>query len=170
MFQRALTGFVAGVMATVFIWSLLIPAMEQSSEMGRWSFLPAADGFRLGILFLLTTMLVLTFHNLPEGMAVGMVCAGWLSGAVESVLYGVYRVADYQLYGFLFVGYLSAAKNGTPYADSRHIWESGLPTWKLAEKACNSRTFPWLAICCCSAAVCGTGRNGNVVRTFYIRR
>lgn len=90
MFQRALTGFVAGVMATVFIWSLLIPAMEQSSEMGRWSFLPAADGFRLGILFLLTTMLVLTFHNLPEGMAVGMVCAGWLSGAVESVLYGVY--------------------------------------------------------------------------------
>lgn len=105
--QRALTGFAAGVMVAASIWSLLIPAMEQSQSMGRWAFVPAAAGFWLGILFLLvldravphlhmnssqaegpksslqkTTMLVLavTLHNLPEGMAIGVVYAGWLSG------------------------------------------------------------------------------------------
>ena len=107
MLQRALTGFAAGVMVAASIWSLLIPAMEQSQSMGQWAFVPAAVGFWLGILFLLvldrtvphlhmnsnkaegpesslqkTTMLVLavTLHNLPEGMAVGVVYAGWLSG------------------------------------------------------------------------------------------
>jgi len=107
MLQRALTGFAAGVMVAASIWSLLIPAMEQSRSMGTWAFLPAAVGFWAGILFLLvldrviphlhmnsrkaegpkssfqkTTMLVLavTLHNLPEGMAVGVVYAGWLSG------------------------------------------------------------------------------------------
>lgn len=107
LLQRALTGFAAGVMVAASIWSLIIPAMEQSAAMGKWSFLPAAIGFWIGILFLLlldrtvphlhmnsnkaegpesnlqkTTMLVLavTLHNLPEGMAVGVVYAGWLSG------------------------------------------------------------------------------------------
>ena len=107
MLQRALTGFAAGVMTAASVWSLLIPAMEQSESMGKLSFFPAAAGFWLGILFLLlldravphlhmnsskaegpqsslqkTTMLVLavTLHNLPEGMAVGVVYAGWLSG------------------------------------------------------------------------------------------
>ena len=106
LLQRALTGFAAGVMVAASIWSLLIPAMEQSQFMGQWAFVPAAAGFWLGILFLLlldrivphlhmnsskaegpesslqkTTMLVLavTLHNLPEGMAVGVVYAGWLS-------------------------------------------------------------------------------------------
>ena len=105
--QRALTGFAAGVMVAASIWSLLIPAMEYSETMGTWSFIPAVTGFWLGILFLLvldrtvphlhmnsskaegpksdlqkTTMLVLavTLHNLPEGMAVGVVYAGWISG------------------------------------------------------------------------------------------
>lgn len=105
--QRALTGFAAGVMVAASIWSLLIPAMEYSETMGTWSFIPAVSGFWLGILFLLvldrtvphlhmnstkaeghksnlqkTTMLVLavTLHNLPEGMAVGVVYAGWISG------------------------------------------------------------------------------------------
>lgn len=105
--QRALTGFAAGVMVAASVWSLLIPAMEQSEDMGSWSFLPAVIGFWLGILFLLildriiphlhqgssepegprvalkkTTMLVLavTLHNIPEGMAVGVVFAGWMSG------------------------------------------------------------------------------------------
>lgn len=109
MLQRALTGFVAGIMVAASIWSLLIPAMEQSQSMGRWAFMPAAAGFWLGILFLLvldrtvphlhmnsdkaegpesslqkTIMLVLAvaLHNLPEGMAVGVVYAGWLSGDV----------------------------------------------------------------------------------------
>ena len=51
--QRSLTGFAAGVMTAASVWSLLIPAMEQSADMGRLSFLPAAGGFILGILFLL---------------------------------------------------------------------------------------------------------------------
>ena len=105
--QRALTGFAAGVMVAASIWSLLIPAMEQAESMGRWAFLPAAIGFWLGVLFLLaldrtiphlhqnssqpegphtrlkrTTMLVLAvaLHNIPEGMAVGVVLAGWMAG------------------------------------------------------------------------------------------
>lgn len=105
--QRALTGFAAGVMVAASIWSLLIPAMDQSDHMGKFAFIPAAVGFWMGILFLLlldtvtphlhmnsekpegpksslqkTTMLVLavTLHNLPEGMAVGVVYAGWLAG------------------------------------------------------------------------------------------
>lgn len=105
--SRALTGFAAGVMVAASIWSLLIPSMEQSAAMGIWAFVPAVIGFWVGILFLLlldhiiphlhrnsdetegprshlkrTTMLVLavTLHNIPEGMAVGVVYAGWLSG------------------------------------------------------------------------------------------
>lgn len=105
--QRALTGFAAGVMTAASVWSLLVPAMEQSASMGQWAFVPAVAGFWIGILFLLlldrtiphlhmnsdkaegpksnlqkTTMLVLavTLHNLPEGMAVGVVYAGWISG------------------------------------------------------------------------------------------
>lgn len=105
--QRALTGFAAGVMMAASVWSLLIPAMEQSEGMGRLAFVPAAVGFWIGIIFLLlldrviphlhrnsekaeepksrltrTTMLVLavTLHNIPEGMAVGAVYAGYLTG------------------------------------------------------------------------------------------
>lgn len=108
--QRILTGFAAGVMVAASIWSLLLPAMEQASAMGRWSFVPAVAGFWLGILFLLlldhliphlhrnsryaegprsrlqkTTMLVLavTLHNIPEGMAVGVVYAGYLTGTAQ---------------------------------------------------------------------------------------
>ncbi|MBR3639327.1 MAG: ZIP family metal transporter, partial [Clostridia bacterium] len=51
--QRALTGFAGGVMVAASGWSLIIPAIEQSADMGRWSFVPAAVGFWLGVLFLL---------------------------------------------------------------------------------------------------------------------
>ena len=105
--QRALSGFAAGVMVAASVWSLLLPALEQAEGMGKWSFIPAAAGFWLGMLFLLvldhiiphlhmnakqaegpkshlkkTTMLVLavTLHNIPEGMAVGVVYAGLLTG------------------------------------------------------------------------------------------
>ena len=101
--QRALTGFAAGVMVAASIWSLLIPAMDQSEVLGMLAFFPAVVGFWMGILFLLlldhiiphlhrnsqqaegphsqlqrTTMMVLavTLHNIPEGMAVGVVYAG----------------------------------------------------------------------------------------------
>ena len=108
--QRALAGFAAGVMVAASIWSLLIPAIEQSEGMGKLSFLPAFIGLWVGVLFLLlldrliphlhvgseqaegpksklgrTTMMVLavTLHNIPEGMAVGVVYAGFLSGNTQ---------------------------------------------------------------------------------------
>lgn len=108
--QRALTGFAAGVMVAASIWSLLIPAMEQATDMGKSAVIPAVVGFWLGILFLLlldrmiphlhqnseqaegisvgfsrTTMMLLavTLHNIPEGMAVGVVYAGFLTGNGE---------------------------------------------------------------------------------------
>ena len=104
--QRSLAGFAAGVMVAASIWSLLIPAIEQSENMGKLSFLPAFIGFWIGVLFLLlldhliphlhvgsdqsegpktklgrTTMMVLavTLHNIPEGMAVGVMYAGFLA-------------------------------------------------------------------------------------------
>ena len=107
MLQRSLTGFASGVMVAASIWSLIIPAMEASSQMGKLAFLPAFIGVWAGFLFLLlldqiiphlhmnsdcpegapcnlgrSTMLVLAvaLHNLPEGMAVGVVIAGWLTG------------------------------------------------------------------------------------------
>ena len=108
--QRSLAGFAAGVMVAASIWSLLIPAIEQSENMGKLSFLPAFIGFWVGVLFLLlldhliphlhvgsnqaegpksrlgrTTMMVLavTLHNIPEGMAVGVMYAGFLAGDAQ---------------------------------------------------------------------------------------
>ena len=101
--QKALLGFASGVMVAASVWSLLIPSMDMASGMGRMAFFPAAAGLLLGVFFLLlmdrviphlhlgssvaegpktslkkTTMLVLavTLHNIPEGMAVGVVFAG----------------------------------------------------------------------------------------------
>ena len=81
--QRSLTGFAAGVMVAASVWSLLIPAIEQSSAMGKLSFLPAFLGFWVGILFLLLLDHAVTLHNIPEGMAVGVVYAGYLSGSAQ---------------------------------------------------------------------------------------
>ena len=104
--QKALTGFAAGVMVAASFWSLLQPALESSTAMGTLAFLPAAVGFLVGVGFLLaldmvtphmhldkqqeglrsgfkrTTKLILavTLHNIPEGMAVGVVYAGFIAG------------------------------------------------------------------------------------------
>lgn len=113
--QKALLGFASGVMVAASVWSLLIPAMDMSEDMGKFAFIPAAVGFLIGIAFLLlmdhvvphlhmgtecaegpkcslkkTTMLVLavTLHNIPEGMAVGVVFAGMLSNSTEITLAG----------------------------------------------------------------------------------
>ena len=108
--QRLLAGFAAGVMVAASVWSLLIPAIEQSEKLGRFAFFPAFAGFWFGVLFLLaldhliphlhvgseeaegpksrlgrTTMMVLavTLHNIPEGMAVGVMYAGFLAGSAQ---------------------------------------------------------------------------------------
>ena len=104
--QKILTGFAAGVMVAASFWSLLQPALESSEHLGTLAFLPAAVGFLVGVGFLLlldemtphmhfnhqdegpktglkrTTKLILavTLHNIAEGMAVGVVYAGFRSG------------------------------------------------------------------------------------------
>ncbi|MBQ1796727.1 MAG: ZIP family metal transporter, partial [Prevotella sp.] len=107
--QKSLLGFASGVMVAASVWSLLIPAMQMEEAKGAWAVLPAAVGFLLGIAFLLTLdeltphlhigtdtpegprshlsrtamlALAVTIHNLPEGMAVGVVFAGAEEGAV----------------------------------------------------------------------------------------
>lgn len=118
--EQALTGFAAGVMVAASVWSLLIPSLDFAENKGIWSFVPAVAGFWIGVLFLLildliiphlhnhateaegpksklkrTTKLVLavTLHNLPEGMAVGVSFAGYLSGNMGITLSGVIALA-----------------------------------------------------------------------------
>lgn len=120
LLQKALLGFASGVMVAASVWSLLIPAIDMSESMGKFSFIPAVVGFIFGIAFLLimdrmiphlhlntdqpegptsslkkTTMLVLavTLHNIPEGMAVGVVFAGVLSGDSEVTIAGAFVLA-----------------------------------------------------------------------------
>ena len=108
--QKSLLGFASGVMIAASVWSLIIPSIDASSNMGNFAFLPAATGIAAGMLFLLlmdkiiphlhlnsnepegpksklhkTTMLVfaVTLHNIPEGLAVGVIYAGLLSGTVN---------------------------------------------------------------------------------------
>lgn len=118
--ERVLAGFAAGVMVAASIWSLLQPAMEEAAALGNFAWMPAVVGFWLGTLLLLaldkliphlhlgeneaegpqtklarTTLMVLavTLHNLPEGMAVGVVFAGWLSGEATISLAGAMALA-----------------------------------------------------------------------------
>ena len=108
--QKMLLGFASGVMVAASVWSLLMPSMDMAADMGKFAFVPAVIGFWLGVLFLLaldfviphmhlgsseaegpktnlkkTTMMVLavTLHNIPEGMAIGVVYAGLLLGEQE---------------------------------------------------------------------------------------
>ena len=117
--KRAFTGFAAGVMVAASFFSLLLPALDQAQTLGRLAFLPASIGFCIGMFFLLildmlvphihsdqseeglrtglsrTTKLVLavTLHNIPEGMAVGIVCAGWLYGNQQITFAGALSLA-----------------------------------------------------------------------------
>ena len=107
--RKVLTGFAAGVMVSAAFFGLLQPALESSEALGKFSFVPAAVGFLIGMGFLLlldvitphmhfneqseglpiklsrTTKLILavTLHNIPEGMAVGVIYAGWLAGTAD---------------------------------------------------------------------------------------
>ena len=118
--QRSLTGFAAGVMVAASVWSLIIPAMDQSAHMGKLAFLPAFVGVWAGFGFLLlldkliphmhlhdecpegiqcnlgkSTMMVLAvaLHNLPEGMAVGVVLAGLVSGEASVSSAGAFALS-----------------------------------------------------------------------------
>ena len=118
--QKMLLGFASGVMVAASVWSLLMPSMDMAADMGKFAFVPAAVGFLLGIAFLLamdhlvphlhmdceepeglksswktTTMLVLavTRHNIPEGMAVGVVFAGMLQGEELITLTGAFALS-----------------------------------------------------------------------------
>ena len=121
LLQKGLLGFASGVMVAASVWSLLIPAIDMAeASMGKLSFVPAAVGFILGIFFLLamdrviphlhlhedkpeglpsqlkkTTMLVLavTLHNIPEGMAVGVVFAGLVTGTSGITFAGALALA-----------------------------------------------------------------------------
>lgn len=115
--QKVLLGFASGVMIAASVWSLLIPALEMAADQGTIPWVPAAIGFLLGIGFLLlldriiphlhmdtnkpeglkskfgkSTMLILavTLHNIPEGMAVGVVFAGVASGNASVSLAGAF--------------------------------------------------------------------------------
>ena len=118
--QKALLGFASGVMVAASVWSLLIPAMDLSQGMGKLAFIPAAVGFGLGMAFLFLmdmivphlhmgaeksegpkcslkkpTMLVLavTLHNIPEGMAVGVVFSGALLNSQDIGLAGAFALS-----------------------------------------------------------------------------
>ena len=118
--KKGLLGFASGIMVAASVWSLLIPAMRISANLERLAFLPAVAGFFCGILFLMfldghvpqlqfetekpvgisvtlkkTTMLVLavTLHNIPEGMAVGVMFAGLLMENSGITLAGAYARA-----------------------------------------------------------------------------
>lgn len=118
--EKMLLGFAAGVMIAASVWSLLIPAIDMTTEQGKIAWIPAAVGFLGGVLFLLgldslvphlhlesahpegpevnlkkTTMLVLavTLHNIPEGMSVGVTFAGAMLGNTGITLAGAFTLA-----------------------------------------------------------------------------
>ena len=118
--QKSLLGFASGVMIAASVWSLLIPSMNMAEGMGKFAFIPAAVGFLMGIFFLLamdkliphmhldcdepegpkcalakSTMLIfaVALHNLPEGMAVGVVFAGMLEGNAGISLAGAFALS-----------------------------------------------------------------------------
>lgn len=162
--QRGLTGFASGVMVAASFFSLLLPALEQSAPMGRWAFLPAVIGFGVGVAFLLfldhiiphlhmnaetaegprshlkkTTMLILavTLHNIPEGMAVGVVYAGVLAGSDGLTAAGAMALSA----GIAIQNFPEGAIISMP------LKASGMGSWK---------SFFWRL----PFGRCGTGRRG----------
>lgn len=118
--EKILLGFASGVMIAASVWSLIIPSINMAEEQGKIAWVPAAIGFLLGMLFLLvldsviphmhlesdkpegvksklkkTTMMLLavTLHNIPEGMAVGVIFAGALMGKTGITISGAIALA-----------------------------------------------------------------------------
>lgn len=118
--EKLLLGFASGVMIAASIWSLIIPSISMAEEQGKVAWIPASIGFMFGIVFLLvldsliphlhlesnkpegmksklkkTTMMVLavTLHNIPEGMAVGVIFAGAMLGNTGITIAGAFTLA-----------------------------------------------------------------------------
>ncbi len=118
--QKALLGFASGIMVAASVWSLLIPAMDMAGNMGRLKFIPAVLGFLVGVGFILALdtfvphqhldskesegvkrgwsraiklVLAVTLHNIPEGMAVGVVFAGMIADRAEITMAGAFALS-----------------------------------------------------------------------------
>ena len=118
--QKALLGFASGIMVAASVWSLLIPAMDMAGDMGRLKFIPAVSGFLVGVGFILALdtfvphqhleqkeseglrsgwsrtvklILAVTLHNIPEGMAVGVVFAGMIADRAEITMAGAFALS-----------------------------------------------------------------------------
>ncbi len=118
--QQIFLGFAAGVMIAAAVWSLLLPAIEQAENMGQIGWIPAAGGFLAGSIFLLLVdrllpqvyrkesrkgeqyssfhramllVLAVVFHNIPEGMAVGLAFAVAVQGGDSAALVEAYALA-----------------------------------------------------------------------------
>lgn len=147
LLQKALLGFASGIMIAASFWSLLIPAIDMATESNQVAWIPALVGFLLGIGFLLlldtiiphlhidsdkpegkhaglkkSTMLILavTLHNIPEGMAVGVVFAGFLSGNPSITVAGAFALAI----GIAIQNFPEGAIISMP------IVSTGIPKWK----------------------------------------
>lgn len=145
--EKILLGFASGVMIAASVWSLLIPSIEMSDNLGHFKFIPAAIGFIVGILFLLvldslvphlhlneskpegikaklkkTTMLVLavTIHNIPEGMAVGVTLAGAMIGNAGITMAGALALSI----GIAIQNFPEGAIISMP------LKSEGVPKWK----------------------------------------
>lgn len=119
-FKKLLLGFASGVMLAASIWSLIIPSIDMAEEQGKVAWMPASIGFLLGIIFLLildcliphlhlksskpegiksrlkkTTMMLfaVTLHNIPEGMAAGVIFAGAMIGNTGVTMVGAFVLA-----------------------------------------------------------------------------
>ena len=183
--ERAFTGFAAGVMVAASIWSLIIPAMEQSKAMEKLAFLPALVGFWFGVLFILlldhiiphlhreskesegmssslsrTVKLVLavTLHNIPEGMAVGVVYAGLLSQMVSGITQtGALALA----LGIAIQNFPEGAIISLPLrAEGVSNGNRYLPD-DYGSELCGSVSSVFPGICCRNHAVCSSRRTDS---------
>ena len=196
--QKALTGFAAGVMIAASIWSLLLPAIEQGASLGVWRFIPAAIGFWIGILFLMAIdyfappeciegeqkdnlLLAVTLHNIPEGMAVGVIYAGLLNHSNGSV-FSCIRNCDSEFPGR--GDYFNAALyKRNVKKKSIHIWSpfrgsrtGGIRIYCMGSQSGCSGSSVFFKLCSGSDDLCrcggacseNVGWRNNKYRHFYV--
>ena len=148
MIEKLLLGFAAGVMIAASIWSLLMPSIEMAKMQGTIAWIPASVGFVIGILFLLTTnffvgnlsfskqenesfqfkkimmmILAVTLHNIPEGMAVGVVFAGALSRNSIVTMAGAFSLSiGIAIQNFPEGAIISMPLKGRGFSKVRSFW------------------------------------------------